>query len=177
VKFESKPVTREDARRAVEKMLGQSEVIHANTLAEEVAKAEHIKETDLLLGINSLWRWFCALPPDEQAKIGVFEGKCGCGPPHGFSVAPADRDARCRGEKFPHDIQPRPRKTISSPRSDDTIPDCGSSHVGPGSGADGTKIEVPSHDEDEEEETDRDGDEQDDDEMYCDENRSYGILL
>ena len=75
MKFESKPVTREEARRAVEEMLGRSQEIHATTLAEAVAEAERIRETDLLLGINSLWKWFCALPPDEQAKIGVFEGK------------------------------------------------------------------------------------------------------
>ena len=56
-------------------MLGRSEVIHAKTLAKAVAKAEHIKETDHLLGINSLWQWYCALLMDEQAKIGNFEGK------------------------------------------------------------------------------------------------------
>jgi len=75
MKFESKPVTREDARRAVEEMLGRSQEIRATTLAEAVAKAEQIKETDLLLAINSLWRWYCALPPDQQTKIGTFEGK------------------------------------------------------------------------------------------------------
>ena len=75
MKFKGKPVTREDARRAVEEMLGRSEVIHAKTLAKAVAKAEHIKETDHLLGINSLWQWYCALLMDEQAKIGNFEGK------------------------------------------------------------------------------------------------------
>ncbi len=75
MKFESKPVTREEARRAVEEMLGRSQEIHATTLAEAVAKAEQIKETDLLLGINSLWQWYCALPPDQQAAIGTFAGK------------------------------------------------------------------------------------------------------
>ena len=75
MKFENKPVTREEARQAVEEMLGRSQEIHATTLAEAVAEAEHIKETDLLVAINSLWRWFCALPPDQQAKIGAFEGK------------------------------------------------------------------------------------------------------
>ena len=75
MKFESKPVTREEARRAVEELLGRSQVIHANSLAEAVAEAERIRETDLLLGINSLWQWYCALPPDQQAAIGTFEGK------------------------------------------------------------------------------------------------------
>ena len=36
MKFESKPVTREEARRAVEEMLGRSQEIHATTLAEAV---------------------------------------------------------------------------------------------------------------------------------------------
>jgi len=49
--------------------------IRATTLTEAVAEAQRIRETDLLLGINSLWAWFCALPMDEQAKIGNFEGK------------------------------------------------------------------------------------------------------
>lgn len=76
MKFESKPVTREDARRAVEEMLGRSKEICAATLAEAVAEAERLKHTDdLMVGINSLWRWYCALPKDEQAKIGTFEGK------------------------------------------------------------------------------------------------------
>jgi len=71
--FESKPVTREEARRAVEEMLGRSKVICAATLAEAVAQAE--RSDDLMVGINSLWAWFCALPPEEQAKIGKFDGK------------------------------------------------------------------------------------------------------
>ena len=75
MKSDNKPVTREEARRAVEEMLGRSKEIHATTLAEAVAEAESLKETDLLLGINSLWAWFCALPKDEQAKIGTFKGK------------------------------------------------------------------------------------------------------
>jgi len=75
MRFESKPVTREDARRAVEEILGKSQEIRATTLTEAVAEAQRIRETDLLLGINSLWEWFCALPMDEQAKIGNFEGK------------------------------------------------------------------------------------------------------
>lgn len=69
-------VTREEARLAVQKILGRSKEIHATTLAEAVAAAERIKDTDdLMVGINSLWVWFCALPKDEQAKIGAFEGK------------------------------------------------------------------------------------------------------
>ena len=75
MKFESKHVTREEARRVVEEIFGRSQEIRATTLAEAVAKAEQIKETDLLLGINSLWRRFCALPPDQQTAIGKFEGK------------------------------------------------------------------------------------------------------
>ena len=75
MKSDNKPVTREEARRAVQEMLGRSKEIHATTLEEAVAEAEHIKETDLLLAINSLWAWFCALPPEQQAAIGAFEGK------------------------------------------------------------------------------------------------------
>ncbi len=76
MKFESKPVTREEARRAVEAILGHSKEILATTLAEAVAEAERLKKTDgMLIGINSLWQWYCALPPDQQAAIGTFEGK------------------------------------------------------------------------------------------------------
>ena len=75
MKSDNKPVTREEARRAVQEMLRRAKEIRATSLEEAVLEAERISETDLLLGINSLWRWFCALPPDQQAKIGSFEGK------------------------------------------------------------------------------------------------------
>ena len=76
MKSDNKPVTREEARRAVQEMLGRSKEIHATTLEEAVAEAERLKNTDdLMVGINSLWKWFCALPQDQQAKIGAFEGK------------------------------------------------------------------------------------------------------
>ena len=37
--FESKPVTLDEARRAVQEMLGRSKEIHATTLEEAVAEA------------------------------------------------------------------------------------------------------------------------------------------
>lgn len=80
-----KPLTPEEdaelereARDEVERMLSRSEVIQASTLADAVAQAERLKEShDLMVAINSLWAWYCALPPDQRQAIGEFEGKHG----------------------------------------------------------------------------------------------------
>lgn len=66
------------ARAEVERTLGQSEVIRATTLAEAVADAERLKVThDLMVAINSLWGWYCALPANHRQAIGQFEGRHG----------------------------------------------------------------------------------------------------
>jgi hypothetical protein len=54
---------------------GRSDAIHATTLAEAVAQAERLAESnDLMLGINSLWAWYCSLPVEKQQAIGEFTG-------------------------------------------------------------------------------------------------------
>ncbi|NDC79170.1 MAG: hypothetical protein EBZ67_15060, partial [Chitinophagia bacterium] len=68
------PDLREEARAEVAAILSQSVPIRASTLAEAVAIAERLKaEQNVLLAINSLWRWFLALPKQEQDAIGVFK--------------------------------------------------------------------------------------------------------
>lgn len=68
------PDLREDARAEVRAILSQSVPIRASTLAEAVEIAERLKaEQNVLLAINSLWRWFLALPKQERDAIGDFK--------------------------------------------------------------------------------------------------------
>lgn len=75
----SDPVNSDDelkqrARAEVKAILGRSVSIHATTLAEAVAEAEKLKATqNILLGINSLWGWYMALPKQEREAIGRFK--------------------------------------------------------------------------------------------------------
>lgn len=79
----NKPLTPEEdadlereARAEVQKLLGRAEVIHAASLADAVAQAELLKGThDIMVAINSLWAWYCKLPPDQQRAIGEFNGR------------------------------------------------------------------------------------------------------
>ena len=65
---------RQKARAEVRAILSQSVPIHATTLAEAVAIAERLKaDQNILIAINSLWRWFLALPAPEQNFIGQFK--------------------------------------------------------------------------------------------------------
>ena len=51
------------AEAEVRAILSQSVPIHAATLAEAVAIAEGLKaDQNILIAINSLWKWFQALP-------------------------------------------------------------------------------------------------------------------
>ena len=65
-----------EAKAEVQKLLGQSEAIYADTLADAVAQAERLKESqNILLAMNSLWGWYCRLPPDRRRAIGEFGGR------------------------------------------------------------------------------------------------------
>lgn len=65
---------RQRARAEVQAILGRSVPIHATTLAEAVAEAERLKaDQNILIAINSLWRWFLALPDPERNAIGEFK--------------------------------------------------------------------------------------------------------
>lgn len=65
---------RQKAKAEVRAILSQSVPIHATTLAEAVAIAVRLKvDQNILVGMNSLWRWFQALPAQEQEAIGVFK--------------------------------------------------------------------------------------------------------
>ncbi len=62
------------ARAEVQTILSQSVPIQAETLAEAFAEAERLKASEnVLMAQNSLWSWFCALSPDQQAAIGIVE--------------------------------------------------------------------------------------------------------
>lgn len=62
------------ARAEVQAILGQFVPIRAATLAEAVAIAERLKaDQNILIGINSLWAWYMALPKQEREAIGVFK--------------------------------------------------------------------------------------------------------
>ena len=62
------------AEAEVRAILGQSVPINAATLAEAVEIAVQLKaDQNVLLAINSLWRWFQALPTRERDAIGVFK--------------------------------------------------------------------------------------------------------
>ena len=62
------------ARAEVQAILGQSVPIRAATLAEAVAEAERLKaHHNILIGINSLWAWYMALPKQERDAIGRFK--------------------------------------------------------------------------------------------------------
>lgn len=62
------------AEAEVRAILSQSVPIHATTLAEAVAIAERLKaDQNILIAINSLWRWLQALPAREREAIGVFK--------------------------------------------------------------------------------------------------------
>ena len=62
------------ARAEVAAILGQYVPIRANTLGEAIAEAERLKATqNILIAINSLWRWFNGLPTQEQVAIGTFK--------------------------------------------------------------------------------------------------------
>ena len=65
-----------EAREEVEAMLGRAVPIRARTLVEAIAEAERIRVTEnILVGMNSLWAWYNALPPDEREQIGRYENK------------------------------------------------------------------------------------------------------
>ena len=65
---------RKQARAEVAAILGQSVPIRASTLAEAIAETERLKATqNILIAINSLWRWFKGLPAQEQVAIGSFK--------------------------------------------------------------------------------------------------------
>ena len=65
---------RQRARAEIRAILSQSVPIHAATLAEAVEIAERLKaDQNILIAINSLWRWFLALPAPEQNSIGQFK--------------------------------------------------------------------------------------------------------
>jgi hypothetical protein len=65
-----------EARAEVEKLLGRSEAIHANTFADAVAQAERLEQShDIMVAINSLWAWYSGLPPDQRSAIGEFKGR------------------------------------------------------------------------------------------------------
>jgi hypothetical protein len=65
---------RQRAKAEVQAILSQSVPIQAATLAEAVAIAEKLKaDQNILVGINSLWAWFQALPAREREAIGVFK--------------------------------------------------------------------------------------------------------
>ncbi len=65
---------RQRARAEVRAILSKSVPIHATTLAEAVAIAKRLKANqNILIAINSLWRWFLALPAPEQKSIGQFK--------------------------------------------------------------------------------------------------------
>lgn len=65
---------RQRAKAEVKAILGRSAPITASTLAEAVAIAERLRtDLNILIGINSLWNWFLALPAQEQEKIGTFK--------------------------------------------------------------------------------------------------------
>jgi len=71
---ESDDDLRKRARAEVRAILSQSVPIHAATLAEAVAIAEQLKaDQNILVGINSLWAWYMALPKQEQEAIGAFK--------------------------------------------------------------------------------------------------------
>lgn len=62
------------AEAEVRAILSQSVPIHAATLAEAVEIAARLKvDQNILVGMNSLWRWFQALPAREREAIGVFK--------------------------------------------------------------------------------------------------------
>lgn len=62
------------AEAEVRAILSQSVPIHAATLAEAVAIAEQLKaDQNILVGVNSLWRWFQALPARELWMKAVFQ--------------------------------------------------------------------------------------------------------
>jgi len=64
----------QQARAEVAAILGQYVPIRANTLGEAIAEAERLKATqNILIAINSLWRWFNGLPAQEQVAIGSFK--------------------------------------------------------------------------------------------------------
>jgi hypothetical protein len=65
---------RQMAEAEVRAILSQSVPIHAATLAEAVAIAEQLKAAqNVLIAVNSLWRWFQALPASERNAIGQFK--------------------------------------------------------------------------------------------------------
>lgn len=62
------------AKAEVAAILAQSVPIRASTLAEAIAEAERLKATqNILIAINSLWRWFNGLSAQEQVTIGTFK--------------------------------------------------------------------------------------------------------
>lgn len=62
------------AEAEVRAILSQSVPIRAATLAEAVEIAVRLKaDQNILIAINSLWRWFQALPARQREAIGVFK--------------------------------------------------------------------------------------------------------
>ena len=62
-----------EATAEVKALLGRAVPIHARTLAEAVAIAERLRaDQNILIGINSLWKWYLALPAQDRNAIGEF---------------------------------------------------------------------------------------------------------
>ena len=71
---ESDDDLRRRAEAEVRAILSQSVPIHAATLAEAVAIAVKLKaDQNIVIGMNSLWNWFQALPAREREAIGLFK--------------------------------------------------------------------------------------------------------